>query len=149
MITVTLQGGVADSPFGQFKWLKAATGWADLVGPAVRTELKRQAPVGQGANAGQLRDKIRYERRTTATSVQLRFSTGVGYAKYVVGGTKPHVIYPVAARALRFAGRNGTVFARVVHHPGTKANDFPARALHVTGPMIQQRLSAAMRELGG
>jgi len=48
---------------------------------------------------------------------------------YVVKGTPPHIIRPVRARALRFTVGGRVVFARIVHHPGTKANDFLAVAL--------------------
>ena len=42
------------------------------------------------------------------------------YAPYVEYGTRPHVIYPRRARALRFEVRGKTVFARYVRHPGTR-----------------------------
>jgi hypothetical protein len=151
VITVTLTGAnAADTPLARFNWLKAATMWSDQVGPLVRGELKRVAPVGRGPDAGQLRDRIRYDRRTTGSSVSLLFGTGVGYAKYVIAGTGPHVIRAKAGRALAFQGRGGnTVFARRVNHPGTRKNDFPARALRVAEPLIQRRFSTIMRELGG
>lgn len=150
MIQVTLQGAnPSDNPMKRFTWLKAATAWADQVGPIGRALLKEEAPTSQGRNAGQLRQKIRYDRRTTAGSVRLEYGTGVGYARYVVKGTSPHLIRAVAARALRFQGQSGIAFARVVHHPGTRANDFPARAMLRLEPVAQERLVAIMRELGG
>lgn len=39
-------------------------------------------------------------------------------------GTKPHMIYPVNAKALRWEGPSGPVFAKKVKHPGTKAQPF-------------------------
>lgn len=41
-------------------------------------------------------------------------------------GTKAHIILPVKARALRFPGptASGFVFAKVVHHPGTRPNRY-------------------------
>ncbi|WP_238419378.1 hypothetical protein [Streptomyces taklimakanensis] len=48
---------------------------------------------------------------------------------YVVNGTRPHIIRPRRARALRFQMGGRTVFAKIVHHPGTDANDFLSRAL--------------------
>jgi len=48
---------------------------------------------------------------------------------YVIGGTRPHVIRPVRARALRFTVGSQTVYARVVFHPGTKPNNFLREAL--------------------
>lgn len=59
------------------------------------------------------------------------------YAVFVERGTRPHVIRPKNRKALRFAagpgGRRlsgrprvgaGVVFARIVHHPGTRAHPF-------------------------
>ena len=42
------------------------------------------------------------------------------YAPYVEYGTRPHMIYPRKARALRFEVRGKVIFAKYVHHPGTK-----------------------------
>jgi phage gpG-like protein len=41
------------------------------------------------------------------------------------GVTAPHDIVPVKARALAFAGVGGQLFARAVHHPGSR---IPARS---------------------
>ncbi|MFD8774471.1 hypothetical protein [Streptomyces sp. NPDC059916] len=49
--------------------------------------------------------------------------------RYVLDGTRPHIIRPRRKKALRFDVGGRTVFAKVVHHPGTKANDFLAKAL--------------------
>ena len=48
----------------------------------------------------------------------------VPYAGYVEFGTKPHDIKPKTKRVLKFTVGGQTVFARVVHHPGTKPNPF-------------------------
>lgn len=149
MIDIKLSGGAPVGNLERFKWLKAMTAWADEVGPIGRTLMRYEAPISKGPNAGQLRRKIRYERRTSVGSVKLMYGVNVRYAKWVVSGTKPHVIRPVAARALRFQGRGGITFARVVHHPGTRANDFPARAMTRFIPVAQGRLTTIMRELGG
>lgn len=50
---------------------------------------------------------------------------------YVIKGTRPHVIRPRYRKALKFRVQGRTVFARVVHHPGTKANDFLTKALRM------------------
>lgn len=48
---------------------------------------------------------------------------------YVLYGTKPHEIRPRTKKILKFETKGGTVYARVVHHPGTKPNNFLMRAL--------------------
>jgi HK97 gp10 family phage protein len=46
------------------------------------------------------------------------------YAIYVEYGTRPHVIRPVHARALRFEAGGHIVFAAWVQHPGTRPQSF-------------------------
>lgn len=51
--------------------------------------------------------------------------------RFVLDGTKPHVIRPRRASALRFELGGRVVFAKRVNHPGTRANNFLARALRL------------------
>lgn len=48
---------------------------------------------------------------------------------FVIRGTRPHIIRPVRARALRFTVGGRVVYATVVHHPGTRSNNFLREAL--------------------
>lgn len=48
---------------------------------------------------------------------------------YVIYGTRPHVIRPRRAKALRFTAGGRLVFAAKVNHPGNAANDFLGQAL--------------------
>lgn len=73
----------------------------------------------------------------SVTETEARVEAGAAYAGYVERGTRPHEITPKARLALRFAAspagarltgtpRKGAavVFAKRVHHPGTKAEPF-------------------------
>lgn len=51
--------------------------------------------------------------------------------RFVLDGTRPHIIRPRRARALRFEVRGRVVYAAYVRHPGTRANDFLGRALRM------------------
>lgn len=51
------------------------------------------------------------------------------YAAYVNDGTRPHIIRPKTKQALRFVIGGRVVFAKVVHHPGTRARPFLDDAL--------------------
>ncbi|WP_405759431.1 hypothetical protein OG234_13145 [Streptomyces sp. NBC_01420] len=51
--------------------------------------------------------------------------------RFVLDGTRPHVIVPRRAKALRFTVGGDVVFARRVRHPGTRPNDFLGRALRL------------------
>jgi hypothetical protein len=49
----------------------------------------------------------------------------VTYAAYVLRGTRPHEIRPRTRQYLRFVASDGrVVFTKLVHHPGTKAQDY-------------------------
>ncbi|MDQ0761978.1 hypothetical protein [Streptomyces canus] len=50
---------------------------------------------------------------------------------YVLSGTRPHLIRPRRAKALRFEVGGEVVFTRLVRHPGTRPNNFLARALRL------------------
>lgn len=52
---------------------------------------------------------------------------------YVMDGTRPHLIRPRRKKALRFEARGSVVFAKLVRHPGTRANPFLRRALELGG----------------
>ncbi|MFB8347909.1 hypothetical protein [Streptomyces niveus] len=49
--------------------------------------------------------------------------------RFVLDGTRPHIIRPRRAKALRFAVGGRVVFAAYVRHPGTRANNFMERAI--------------------
>ncbi|MGW4731842.1 hypothetical protein ACWEQC_22210 [Streptomyces shenzhenensis] len=49
--------------------------------------------------------------------------------RYVLDGTRPHIIRPRRAKALRFEVSGRVVFAAYARHPGTRANNFLGRAL--------------------
>lgn len=93
-------------------------------------------------DTGRLRASIKGKaNRTWTLRPQFTVSTNVDYAEMVHDGTRPHIIRPKRAHTLRRSARgvvkpalrfeiNGRiVYARVVHHPGTRARPFLDRAL--------------------
>jgi hypothetical protein len=86
---------------------------------------KVHAPV----DTGRLRSSIGGRITTRLDAVHGEVSTNVKYALLVHNGTKPHEIRPKAAKALRFKVGSRIVYARRVHHPGTKARPFLTDAL--------------------
>lgn len=106
---------------------------------ASMTELRRVAPrvvnrakVLAPVDTGRLRAAIgppKYT-RTWTLRPKATIEVNVEYAGYVHDGTRPHIIRPRNARALRFVIGGRVVFAKVVHHPGTRARPFLDRALH-------------------
>ncbi|MFI2434626.1 hypothetical protein [Streptomyces sp. NPDC018693] len=51
--------------------------------------------------------------------------------RFVLDGTRPHIIRPRRAKALRFDAGGQVVFAAYARHPGTRPNNFMARALRI------------------
>lgn len=81
-------------------------------------------------DTGRLRASIRIEARRTFTLRSVyTIGSDVSYADMVHNGTPPHTIRPRNKQALRFRIGGRIVFAKVVHHPGTKARPFLDRAL--------------------
>jgi len=89
----------------------------------VETEAIRRAPGSMGST---IRAQIR---RGPGGDFQGVVNVRHPAALYVLGGTRPHVIRPVRAKALRFTVGGQVVYAKVVFHPGTKPNDFLREAL--------------------
>lgn len=74
----------------------------------------------RGVGAQILRDTGRlaqsFTLRLRGRSVEV--GTNVQYAEYHEEGTRPYVIVPTRAKALRFFGSTGVAFAQRVQHPG-------------------------------
>ena len=97
-----------------------------IVGPRAVNRAKILAPV----DTGRLRASIRGRaNRTWTLRPQFTIESNVEYAAFVNDGTRPHIIRPRTARVLRFEVGGRVVYARVVHHPGTRARPFLDRAL--------------------
>lgn len=78
---------------------------------------------------GELRDSIGSSLSTTASQVRLEVFATARHARFVHDGTRPHVIRPRQAKALRFVVGGRVVFAARVQHPGTRATNFLSAAV--------------------
>jgi hypothetical protein len=79
-------------------------------------DMRRDCPVGK---TGDLLASIRQKGNQVWVG-----SRKVSYWSDVEYGTKPHMIYPVHAKALRWESDGQVHFAKKVRHPGTKAQPF-------------------------
>lgn len=93
---------------------------------------------------GRLRRSGRHKVRRN----KLTLGWSAPYAGYVEYGTRPHVIKPRRASALRFVAGGRTVFAKKVNHPGTKPRKFGYRATRAAYRVLGQRLSVRLGKLG-
>ncbi|MER7131254.1 HK97 gp10 family phage protein [Streptosporangium saharense] len=102
-------------------------------GEIVTQGAKRRAPVSSrgsgGRPSGYLRSKIGWQLGRDAIGLYVEVASpartpqGEPYGLFVEVGTRPHVIRPKNPNGwLRWAGSDGKVhLAKVVHHPGTRA----------------------------
>lgn len=131
-INVSAQWVGGFNPKQRFDILNATKTWADHWGPEILDQLKDATPKVTGTMAA----KERYSRVISGESVSMKFAGYASYTAYPVYGTKPHEIWPKAARYLHFMGAGGAhVFVGPrgsqahVNHPGNRANPFPKRVL--------------------
>lgn len=142
-MTLTIKvTGARDSPLRRFNWATAAHTWMARVEPLVKERLRQAAPVSSGPGGGRLRDSIKSEHVLSAANVVLTFTASVPYAGFVLGGTAPHDITFKKPQPLLFSVGWRTV--NVVHHPGTRPNPFPERAIRPLEGVIAARLQAAI-----
>lgn len=159
-------GDLPESAYA-FQWMVASAKWADTVGPVVLGGLRAAAPVGQVQEVtgstpiasrhrvGNLRDSIRYASDPGATNTTATFTAYVPYAGYVIEGTRPHEIWPKAARYLAFASNGQMQFVGPkgtqahVNHPGTAPNPFNKRVIEELMDWIQETYAEIMQEALG
>jgi hypothetical protein len=79
--------------------------------------------------------------RSDATSASGILEATAKHAKFVLESTAPHEIRARNGGTLAFQSGGRTVFARSVHHPGTKANDF----ITPTGDVAESKLESAVQ----
>lgn len=94
-------------------------------GRRVEADAKMRAPV----DTGRLRQSIGHDIAVSGSRIRMTVFADVGYARFVHEGTGPHVIRPKHAQALRFQSNGKTIFASVVHHPGTRPRPFLRNAV--------------------
>lgn len=97
---------------------EAIEGLIERAAEYAEEEMRRRAP----ERTGRLKRSIR--RRVNLARLEAEVGPTVPYAIYVELGTRPHIIRPVRASALRFEVEGQIVFAKLVRHPGTRPQPF-------------------------
>ncbi len=69
------------------------------------------------------------------------------HAKFVLFGTKPHLIKPKKKKILRWAGGGAFHFAKVVHHPGNKPDDWIKRAAAIAPQIFAAAVQAHINQI--
>ncbi len=88
----------------------------------IQSELMINCPV----NTGRLRNSIKVKAIKGGILIWM-----ASYGQEVEFGSSPHIIKPVNKKALKFKSEKDTVFAKVVHHPGTRPNPFIRNTLQI------------------
>ena len=94
---------------------------------SLQNNIKKEAPYKQGRLKRSIRVDTRlYNKYSIITGY---YDEGIApHGKYVLSGTKPHMIKPKNKKALHWGGKSGP-FSKGHMHPGTKPNDFLGRGL--------------------
>lgn len=77
-----------------------------------------------GVKTGALKRSIHMKHLANATGQYLWIGSNKNYAYIHHEGTRPHIITPVKATALRFTSGRRVIYTRLVKHPGTRPNRF-------------------------
>lgn len=86
--------------------------------------VQRLAKAQVGKKTGRLRQSINVTLRTGPLGPEWWIGSNLDYALPHHQGTRPRIIVPKRDRVLRFSSKGKIVYARVVHHPGTKPNRY-------------------------
>jgi hypothetical protein len=96
-------------------------------GRAIMAAAKAQA----GVQTGRLKNSIHMRQSRAPFGQTMTIGSPLSYALAHHEGTKPHIITPDRAQALRFTSGSRIVYSRLVRHPGTKPNKFLADNLYL------------------
>jgi hypothetical protein len=80
---------------------------------------------------------------TATWGPDVRYKTS--YSRFVQFGTGPHIIEPKDAKALYWPGAQHPV--KIVHHPGTKANDYMGRIVRASEDDINEQFASALEQI--
>jgi hypothetical protein len=82
-----------------------------------------------GVKTGALRRSIHMKHLANANGQYLWIGSNKNYAYIHHEGTRPHIITPTKAKALRFTSGRRVIYTRMVKHPGTKPNRYLSNQL--------------------
>lgn len=153
-IEIKVEG--AKVSFAKWAFKPMAATWRGRIAPLVLTALRDEAPVykyddpelSRGQKPGDLKNSIKLDSvgGSIGEGVEMTFISDVKYATYVVTGTRGHEITPTRALMLHWVRGGQPHFRDHVDHPGTKANNFPQRAIEKVQPEIGRTLEVTVSE---
>ena len=106
---------------------------AEKVADQVEARAKQLAGILVNVRTGRYRAGFRKRSKFSARGPAYEVFNPVEYAPYIEEGTRPHKIRARNAKYLRFVVGGQVVYAKEVHHPGTKAQHVLTRAVREVG----------------
>ena len=142
-IQIIIDSSGVDSLLAKFKGYPAErAAFLDQAGIFIEDTLRSKMPV----KTGWLVNSITKQQRGRAEGVKV--TVIAPYAMYVDQGTRPHMIFPRYAKALKFEVAGQTIFAKYVNHPGTTGYHFIEKTVEEAGPkLVDMALERLMRLL--
>ena len=117
-----------------------------LAETAVKVEDYIRAQAGKHEKTGALNSSIFKQRNGDGWDIGHDLQRA-RHAKFVIFGTKPHLIKPKKKKALRWAGGGQFHFAKVVHHPGNKPDNWLQRASALAPQLFAAAVQAHIDQL--
>lgn len=111
------------------------TVWMTAQGLYLQGEIQKRTPKDTGLLQKSIIAHVEYIGRLGVTSI---IGTPLNYALPVEMGSKPHDILPKNGKALHFMMRGIPVFAKKVHHPGSKGAFMFKKSLDANITQIQE-----------
>jgi hypothetical protein len=115
---------------------------AEILAKKVEAEARTLAPRSKTPpTEGRERfaDSLTGHAAPTGKGFEVTLGTNQGQLReWLLKGTAPHDIQAVNASALHFEMHGSEVFARSVHHPGTKASDWETRLKEMVFPIARE-----------
>jgi len=112
-----------------------------LAETAVKVEDYIRVEAGRHQKTGALNSSIFKKRTTDGWDIGHDLQRAP-HAVFVMFGTKPHLIKPKNKKALRWAGGGAFHFAKVVHHPGNKPDNWLKRAAAMAPQIFERAVQA-------
>lgn len=107
-------------------------------------EVARRTPVKTGRARNSITSRVEQRGDTVYGTVE---NLPLKYIRPLEFGSRPHTITPTHAKALRFSMGGRIVFAKSVHHPGTRGAHMFRDGMRAAEPQIRTIFGEAMQRV--
>ena len=118
-----------------------------LAGTVVNVEDYIRQEAGKHEKTGVLNSSIFKQHQPDGSWIVGHDLQRAKHAVFVIFGTKPHLIEPKNKKTLRWAGGGIFHFAKIVHHPGNKPDNWIERASSLAPQMFAYQVEAQIARI--